>query len=58
MLAVVIGGGVSKAGAFLLDFIEEKFKKVVYGPCGNVKFIMAELGNDGGIYGAAALVLG
>ena len=58
MEAVVIGGGVSKAGAFLLDFIEEKFKKVVFGPCGNVKFIMAELGNDGGIYGAAALVLG
>ena len=46
------------AGAFLLDFIEEKFKKVVFRPCGNVKFIMAELGNDGGIYGAAALVLG
>ena len=58
MEAVVIGGGVSKAGAFLLDFIEEKFKKVVFRPCGNVKFIMAELGNDGGIYGAAALVLG
>ena len=58
MEAVVIGGGVSKAGAFLLDFIEEKFKKVVFKPCGNVKFIMAELGNDGGIYGAAALVLG
>ena len=58
MEAVVIGGGVSKAGAFLLDFIEEKFKKVVFKPCSNVKFIMAELGNDGGIYGAAALVLG
>ena len=58
MEAVVIGGGVSKAGAFLLDFIEEKFKKVVFRPCSNVKFIMAELGNDGGIYGAAALVLG
>ena len=55
MEAVVIGGGVSKAGAFLLDFIEEKFKKVVFGPCKNVKFLMAELGNDGGIYGAAKL---
>ena len=57
MEAVVIGGGVSKAGAFLLDFIEDKFKKVVFAPCSNVKFVMAELGNDGGIYGAAALIL-
>ena len=57
MEAVVIGGGVSKAGDFLLKFIEEKFKKVVFTPCSNVKFLMAELGNDGGIYGAAKLVL-
>lgn len=57
MEAVVIGGGVSKAGDFLLKFIEEKFKKVVFAPCGNVKFAIAELGNDGGIYGAAKLVL-
>lgn len=55
--AAVIGGGVSKAGSFLIDFIEEKFKKVVFKPCSNVKFLMAELGNDGGIYGAAKLVL-
>lgn len=57
MEAVVIGGGVSKAGAFLLDFIEDRFKKVVFTPCSNVKFLMAELGNDGGIYGAAKMVL-
>lgn len=57
MEAVIIGGGVSKAGRFLLDFIEEKFKKFVFAPCKNVKFCMAELGNDGGIYGAAKLVL-
>lgn len=55
--AVVIGGGVSKAGAFLLDFIEERFKKLVFEPCSNVKFLMAKLGNDAGIYGAAKLVL-
>ena len=57
MEAVVIGGGVSKAGTFLLDFIEEKFKRLVFAPCKNVEFRMAELGNDGGIYGAAKLVL-
>lgn len=57
MEAVVIGGGVSKAGPFLLDFIEEKFKKMVFAPCKDVKFLMAKLGNDGGIYGAAKLVI-
>ena len=35
----------------------EKFKKVVFRPCGNVKFIMAELGNDAGAYGAWKLAL-
>lgn len=57
MEAVVIGGGVSKAGAFLLEFIEDRFKRVVFAPCADVKFLMAELGNDGGIYGAAKLVI-
>ena len=37
--------------------VSDKFKKVVFAPCSNVKFLMAELGNDGGIYGAAALIL-
>lgn len=57
MEAVVIGGGVSKAGDFLLKFIEDKFKKVVFTPCGDIHFAIAELGNDGGIYGAARMVL-
>lgn len=54
---IVVGGGVSKAGKFLLDKIEEKFMKKAFKPCRNVKFALATLGNDAGMYGAAALIL-
>lgn len=53
----VIGGGVSKAGEVLLSFVEPQYKKYVFGPCANAKFALAKLGNDAGIYGAAALIL-
>ena len=53
----VIGGGVSKAGEILFSFIEPQFKKYVFAPCGGAKFALAQLGNDAGIYGAAALFL-
>ena len=52
-----IGGGVSKAGQFLLDVIEKHFKKNAFVPCSDVKFVIASLGNDAGIYGAVAQVL-
>lgn len=55
--AFVIGGGVSKAGKYLTDVIEKHFEKNVFRPCSDVKFFIASLGNDAGIYGAAALVL-
>lgn len=55
--AVVIGGGVSRAGKFLLDMVEKKFQEKAFLPCRNVKFEIASLGNDAGIYGAAALIL-
>ena len=54
---VVIGGGVSKAGQFLIDFIEKYFKENVFRPCSDVKFVIASLGNDAGIYGATAMVM-
>ena len=53
----VIGGGVSKAGEVLFEYIEPAFLKYVFSPCKNVKFALATLGNDAGIYGAAKLVL-
>lgn len=53
---IVIGGGVSLAGKILLDVTEKNFQTYVFKPCRNVKFSLAELGNDAGIYGAAAMV--
>lgn len=53
----VIGGGVSKAGDVLLDYIEDNYKKYVFHASRGSKFALAKLGNDAGIYGAAKLVL-
>ena len=53
----VIGGGVSKAGETLLKYVEEPFHKYVFFTCGKVQFKLATLGNDAGIFGAAALIL-
>ena len=54
----VIGGGVSKAGQFLIDIIDKYYQH--YSPISQNKGIigLAKLGNDAGIYGAARLVLG
>ncbi|MBP5744757.1 MAG: ROK family glucokinase [Lachnospiraceae bacterium] len=53
----VIGGGVSKAGEVLIDYMRPYFEKYVFPGAKNVKFALAVLGNDAGIYGAAKLVL-
>ncbi|MBR6316480.1 MAG: ROK family glucokinase [Lachnospiraceae bacterium] len=55
--AFVIGGGVSKAGDVLLPYIEKNYQPVAFHACRNVKFVLATLGNDAGIYGSAKLVL-
>ena len=55
--AFVIGGGVSKAGEVLIDYIRPHYEKNVFHGCREVKFALATLGNDAGIYGAAKLVL-
>ena len=54
----VIGGGVSKAGKIILDYIEKYYKKYVFQGSRDCAFALAELGNDAGICGAAKLVLG
>lgn len=53
---IVIGGGVSKAGEILLDYIKPSYVKNVFHANRNVKFTLATLGNDAGIFGAAKLV--
>ncbi|MCI8615781.1 ROK family protein [Parablautia intestinalis] len=54
---IVIGGGVSKAGEVLMDYIKPHFIKNVFHANRDVKFALATLGNDAGIYGSAKLVL-
>ena len=55
--AVVIGGGVSKAGQPLLDGIRRHFDKYIYHASTNVTFAIAALGNDAGAYGAVKMIL-
>lgn len=54
---ICIGGGVSKAGEVVIDYVKPYFKKNAFHACRDTKFALAKLGNDAGIYGAAALVL-
>lgn len=53
----VIGGGVSKAGQFLVDIIKKHYEEhmTISADCPLIG--LATLGNDAGIYGAARMVL-
>jgi glucokinase len=53
----IIGGGVSKAGSFLLDRVQSYFVKYAWPGIRGIKFALAELGNDAGICGAASIVI-
>ena len=54
----IIGGGVSRAGAYLLDKIRVYYDRYMKISQNRGRVVLAELGNDAGIYGAAKLVLG
>ncbi|MGE5630465.1 MAG: ROK family protein [Caulobacteraceae bacterium] len=53
---IAIGGGVSKAGDFLIERLKEETSKMYFTP--NIKYgdiVLAQLGNEAGIIGAAFL---
>ncbi|MDR0899773.1 MAG: ROK family glucokinase [Lactobacillaceae bacterium] len=53
---IVIGGGVSAAGKFLLDKVDKHFKKYVLSTVReSTELKLAVLGNDAGVIGAASL---
>ena len=52
---ILLGGGVSAAGSALLDPVEASFKVNVLDACSHVRFAQAQLGNNAGIFGGAAL---
>ena len=54
---IVIGGGVSKAGPMIIDLLTPAFMRYSFPGSRNVRFTLARLGNDAGIYGAARLML-
>ena len=55
--AFVIGGGVSKAGTVIMDYVRPSFEKYVFAGARDCKMVLATLGNDAGMYGAAKMVM-
>lgn len=53
----VIGGGVSKAGQYLIDLIDKHYSQYMVISQNRGIIGLATLGNDAGIYGAARLIL-
>lgn len=53
----VLGGGVSKAGEYLIDLIRPAFIRYAFPAAEATRFGLAMLGNDAGICGAAKLIL-
>lgn len=54
---IIIGGGVSMSGDVIMPYITKNFKEHVFHASADTVFTRATLGNDGGIYGAAALLI-
>lgn len=55
---IVIGGGVSAAGQFLLDGVQKVFDENTFPQVRtSTQLVLANLGNDAGVIGAASLVL-
>ena len=56
--AIILGGGVALAGDILLDALKEKLPKyAMNATLEGIEILQAELGNDGGVKGASALIL-
>ncbi len=55
--AFIIGGGVSKAGQYLIDLVRGYYDELTPICPKKAEIVLAELGNDAGIYGAARLAM-
>lgn len=55
---IVVGGGVAKAGAIVLDGMQKYFKQYAFPAAEETAFALAKLGNNAGIYGAVQMILG
>lgn len=54
--AFFIGGGVAKAGDFLIDMIKHYYKEYAHFAVKDIMILPAKLGNKAGIFGASQLV--
>lgn len=54
---IIFGGGVTKAGPIILEYIKKYYIKYAFQEAKKVKLALADLGNDAGIYGGAKLIL-
>jgi glucokinase len=54
---VVIGGGVSKAGDYLVETVKKHYEALAVLSERKADIALAKLGNDAGIYGAAKLAM-
>lgn len=54
---IVIGGGVSKAGQKLIEVVKKYYQRDAFSACKKTDIVLARLGNDAGICGAAKLIL-
>ena len=54
----IIGGGVSKAGPIIIQYVKKYFLEKAFFANEGTEFIIAVLGNDAGMCGAAKLILG
>ena len=55
--AFVIGGGMSRAGDFLIDMIRERYQKHAFHASRDIPFKLATLGNNAGIVGSVKMIV-
>ncbi|RDU22067.1 ROK family glucokinase [Anaerosacchariphilus polymeriproducens] len=54
---ILFGGGVSKAGEIILQYINKYYVLYAFQEAKNIPLAIATLGNDAGIYGGAKLII-
>jgi glucokinase len=55
---IVIGGGVMRSAAIILPYIQAYTNQYAWTPWGKVEIVVAQLGNDAGLFGAIPLLTG
>ncbi len=51
-----VGGGVSNAGIYFMEKVEKAYQNYVFYACRETPVVVAELGNDAGIYGCMGML--